>query len=401
MAAASTQRHLLKILHRRIGDLAFFHCASTEQRNARPFDEIPHKKGYPLIGTSIETVQNIDSIHTFIWNRYKTLGPIFREKTVSFDMVYIGSEMAVEQLLRQESKYPQRTCLVPWTQYVIDAGEAFGVSLANHEDWYRIRRVVKRLVLNFNFIHKYTSDFNEVSRDFLDRLEHVRTEDNRITGLDTELFHWALESVCSLLLSRRLGCLSDKPDPELEQFIDAVFGMFRATGKVLYYPPWFTKTFLPSKWNEFKSAFDTIFRIARKYVDEKVEERMTNVTNEEPGFLDHLLSDDRMTRLEVYATLVELMAGAVDTTANVVQMILYELSRNPRVQQKLYDEVTGVVPEGEFPSAAQLQNMPYLKAVIKETLRLTPIVHHVVRDLEKDMIILGYHVPAKDVEWRS
>ena len=56
-------------------------------------------------------------------------------------------------------------------------------------------------------------------------------------------------------------------------------------------------------------------------------------------------------------------------TSNVVQMILYELSRNPDVQQTLHDEVTGVVPQGELPSAAHLQNMPYLKAVVKETLR--------------------------------
>ena len=56
-------------------------------------------------------------------------------------------------------------------------------------------------------------------------------------------------------------------------------------------------------------------------------------------------------------------------TANVVQMLLYELSRNPDVQQTLHDEVTGVVPQGELPSAAHLQNLPYLKAVVKETLR--------------------------------
>ncbi|XP_041354653.1 1,25-dihydroxyvitamin D(3) 24-hydroxylase, mitochondrial-like [Gigantopelta aegis] len=280
-------------------------------------------------------------------------------------------------------------------QYRIEAGEAYGIITAKDEDWARMRRVLNRRLLNIKNVEKYVPDFNEVSRDFLDRLEHVRTEDNRITGLDTELFHWSLESVSTLLYSRRMGCLSENPDPELKSFIEAVHQMFHTSANVMFFPPWLVKTFLPKRWNDFKSTFDTLFRVARKCVDEKVEMLKEEEGNKEAGFLEYILSQSTLTPLEIYANVTELMTGSVDTTSNVVQMILYELSRNPHVQQKLYDEVTGVVPEGEFPSAAQLQNMPYLKAVIKETLRLYPIGNSISRLLQKDMTILGYHIPAK------
>ncbi|XP_041353531.1 1,25-dihydroxyvitamin D(3) 24-hydroxylase, mitochondrial-like [Gigantopelta aegis] len=401
MAAGLRHNIFHSILYQQTVCLGCFRYASTEPASTaldakypRPFNEIPHKKGYPFIGNFLEAVQSINKLHILMRDRHEMLGPIFREKTGSFDMVCITDVDALEQLLRQDGKYPNRTDIPAFIQHRIDSGEASGILIAKDEDWARMRRVLNRRMLNIKHVEKYVPDFNEVSRDFLDRLEHVRTEDNRITGLNTELFHWALESVSTLLYGRRMGCLSENPDPELKSFIEAAHHMFHATANVLFFPPWFAKVFLPKRWNDFKSTMDTLFRVARKCVDEKLE-MLKEEENEELGFLEYILSEHTLTPQEIYANVTELMIGSVDTTSNVVQMILYELSRNTRVQQKLYDEVTGVVPEGEFPSAAQLQNMPYLKAVIKETLRLYPIGNNINRVLQKDMTILGYHIPAE------
>ena len=53
-----------------------------------------------------------------------------------------------------------------------------------------------------------------------------------------------------------------------------------------------------------------------------------------------------------------------------MQWVIYELSRRPSMQSTLRDEVLSVVPRGTTPTAEQLQKMPYLKAFIKEVLRL-------------------------------
>lgn len=49
--------------------------------------------------------------------------------------------------------------------------------------------------------------------------------------------------------------------------------------------------------------------------------------------------------------------------------ILYNLSRNPHVQQKLLKEIQSVLPENQLPQAEDLRNMPYLKACLKESMR--------------------------------
>jgi len=48
---------------------------------------------------------------------------------------------------------------------------------------------------------------------------------------------------------------------------------------------------------------------------------------------------------------------------------LHLLSRNPEVQETLYKEVSGSTAADHVLSAEDMNSMPYLKAVIKETLR--------------------------------
>ena len=47
--------------------------------------------------------------------------------------------------------------------------------------------------------------------------------------------------------------------------------------------------------------------------------------------------------------------------------MLYLLSRNPEVQDKLRQEVMRVIPDDVHPTKEQIDSMPYLKAVVKET----------------------------------
>lgn len=49
-------------------------------------------------------------------------------------------------------------------------------------------------------------------------------------------------------------------------------------------------------------------------------------------------------------------------------LLLHELARHPHVQERLYQEAQHV-PADRHPTTADLQEMPFLKAVIKETLR--------------------------------
>ena len=48
---------------------------------------------------------------------------------------------------------------------------------------------------------------------------------------------------------------------------------------------------------------------------------------------------------------------------------LYCLARYPDAQERLYNEITKVVPPGEQITADRINSMAYLKAFVKETFR--------------------------------
>lgn len=56
-------------------------------------------------------------------------------------------------------------------------------------------------------------------------------------------------------------------------------------------------------------------------------------------------------------------------TSNTLSWTLYHLARDAEIQKRLYDEVISVCPKGEMPTTDHLSRMPYMKAIIKETLR--------------------------------
>lgn len=48
---------------------------------------------------------------------------------------------------------------------------------------------------------------------------------------------------------------------------------------------------------------------------------------------------------------------------------MYLLAKNPEIQEQLYQEVISTCPGDKVPDSDDIAQMPFLKAVIRETLR--------------------------------
>ncbi|PNX57920.1 cytochrome p450 71a26-like protein [Trifolium pratense] len=90
------------------------------------------------------------------------------------------------------------------------------------------------------------------------------------------------------------------------------------------------------------------------------------------------------------------MFGAgTDTTLAVLEWTMTELLRHPNVMQKLQNEIRNVVSQKAHITEQDLYNMHYLKAVIKETLRLHPPSPLLIpRESRQDTKIMGYDIAA-------
>ncbi|CAL5074694.1 unnamed protein product [Urochloa decumbens] len=99
----------------------------------------------------------------------------------------------------------------------------------------------------------------------------------------------------------------------------------------------------------------------------------------------------------VKAITKDMIAAATETTAVTLEWAMAELARNPRVMRKLQDEIARVAGAGDAVAEADLSRMGYLRAVIKEVLRVHPPAPLLIpRESMADAALQGgrYEIPA-------
>ncbi|PNX55068.1 cytochrome p450 71a26-like protein, partial [Trifolium pratense] len=119
-------------------------------------------------------------------------------------------------------------------------------------------------------------------------------------------------------------------------------------------------------------------------------------------FVDVLLSVQKtnaigfpIERTSIKALILDVFAAGTDTTYTVLEWAMTELLRHQTVMHKLQDEVRTVVGNKPRVTEEDLVNLNYLKAVIKETLRLhAPIPLLVPRKCMEDIKLDGYDIAA-------
>ncbi|KAL0341603.1 UNVERIFIED_CONTAM: cytochrome [Sesamum calycinum] len=97
----------------------------------------------------------------------------------------------------------------------------------------------------------------------------------------------------------------------------------------------------------------------------------------------------------IKAIILDTFAAGTDTLASTIEWAIAELIRNPRTMKTLQNEVREVAGTKEEISEDDLEKMHYLKAVIKECLRLhSPVPLLIPRQSTQDTKVMGYDIAA-------
>lgn len=88
--------------------------------------------------------------------------------------------------------------------------------------------------------------------------------------------------------------------------------------------------------------------------------------------------------------------GGTSTTSTLLEWTMTELIRHPECMKILQDEIrSSSIPNNSYIKEEQVEKMKYLKAVIKEVLRLHPSLPLILpRVLSEDVKLLGYDIAA-------
>ncbi|QHO54560.1 hypothetical protein S83_005384 [Arachis hypogaea] len=129
-------------------------------------------------------------------------------------------------------------------------------------------------------------------------------------------------------------------------------------------------------------------------------------TKEYKDVLDYLLEvmleeNSQISRIHVLHLLLDLFVAGLDTTSITIEWAMAELLRNPEKMQKLKEELEHVLGKNEKQiEESHISNLPFLGAVVKETLRFhTPIPFLLPHKSQQDVELCGFTVPKNAQVW--
>ncbi|KAH9784294.1 cytochrome P450 83B1 [Citrus sinensis] len=154
-----------------------------------------------------------------------------------------------------------------------------------------------------------------------------------------------------------------------------------------------------------QNNFQEFDRFYQELINEHLDPNRTKSELPQPeDIIDILLQirKDRgfkvdLTLDHIKAVLMNVFVAGTDTRAATVVWAMTYLMKNPRAMKKVQQEIRSLIGGNKgFVNEDDVQELHYLKAVVKETMRLQPTVPLLVpRETIEKCVIDGYEIPAK------
>ncbi|KAL4555934.1 hypothetical protein LXL04_038568 [Taraxacum kok-saghyz] len=187
---------------------------------------------------------------------------------------------------------------------------------------------------------------------------------------------------------------------EFRQMLDELFllnGVFNIGDSI----PWIGFMDLQGYVKRMKAVNKKFDRFLEHVLDEHNERRKAAGENFEPKDMVDLLlqlADDpnldvKLERHGVKAFTQDLLAGGTESSAMTVEWAIAELLKNPENFQRAYEELNQVIGHDKWVHEKDMPNLPYIKAIAKETMRLHPVAPMLVpRRARQNCKVAGYDI---------
>uniref|UniRef100_A0A0P4WF68 Cytochrome P450 n=2 Tax=Scylla olivacea TaxID=85551 RepID=A0A0P4WF68_SCYOL len=373
--------------------------ASSPCTTTPPLQEVPGPRCYPVMGTLFDMIFdkdfNKDKIHIYFKKLFQKYGSVVRVKFPGQPtMVMVHNPEDLLFILNATMHNPVRPPMesLKKARYENDYYEKkSGLVSENGEEWARLATVLRPKVLRPNNVSQYLARMDQVTLDFLQRISTLRDTSGEVNvDFIEELNKWSSECICLISLNQRIGCLDPSllagSEPQL--IVKATVDFMRAlmeceSGSKLW------KLYPTKIYKQLRTSMEILRKKTSDVLDE-IESEMEAKLKKDPSssltMLEQLLCQDGITRKDIITFMIDLLPGATETVSNMAAVILYLLAKNPQAQIKVQEEIDQVLGDGvDVLTPKHMNQLSYVKAVVKEANRILPPALGPVRLLQEDL----------------
>ncbi|CAG2115187.1 unnamed protein product [Medioppia subpectinata] len=279
-----------------------------------------------------------------------------------------------------------------------------GLLINDCSDLWRERRKLLTPAFHYKILDEFVPIFNEKTDILLDRLRE--SADKESVNICDLVFPAALD----IITETSTGFKINAQQKENLDYIQAVQDMGRILVNRVINP------LLHSKWifsmtkmgQQFKHNLNVSQTLTRRVIDERKRYLMQNKGNTDLEtkdsktrkrlafldlLLDHHLRDNTLSLEDIREEVDTFIFAGHDTTAICLSWTYHFIGLYPEIQRKLHQELDSVLTTDCMVTIDDIKRMPYLEAVIKESLRLRPPVPVILRAIKQDIQLGQYVVP--------
>ncbi|KAL3357163.1 hypothetical protein AABB24_017714 [Solanum stoloniferum] len=359
----------------------------------------PGPPGLPFFGNMFELGTEPYKKMSCLKHKY---GPVLWLKLgISTNFMVVQTAQAAEELFKNHDvSFADR--------FIPDVNQAHNyyqgsLAIGRYGSFWRFQRRICTVEM---FVHKKISETVPVRRkcvdDMLKWIEKAVNSAEKGSGIEVTrfLFLASFNMLGNLILSKDLV---DPESKEASEFFNAMKGINECAGiaNISDIFPSLRKFDLQSLRKKMTRDMGKAIEIMSMFLKEREEERKEGAEKRN-DFLDVLLEFEgtgkdepaKLSEHEIKIFVLELFLGGTETTSSSVEWALTELLRHPQAMDKVKSEISKVIGPNRKFEESDIDNVPYMQAVIKESLLLHPPVPFLIpRETIQDTKFMGYDVP--------
>ncbi|CAL5190728.1 unnamed protein product [Lathyrus oleraceus] len=345
----------------------------------------PGPRTLPFIGNIHQIISN-SMPHQCFKILAEKYGPLMYLKLGQVPYIIVTSpEIAKEVMKTQDLNFCDRPNLLLPTILTYNATD---IAFAPYGDyWRQLRKVCIVELLSLKRVQSFRSIREEVVSKLV---KSITTREGSIVNLTENVFSMTYEITSRAVFGKRT-----KHEQVFKTAMEEIVSLLGGFCIADLYP---SVKILLQRVSRAKTRFEKVCRETDRLLQDIINDHRSNYRDEE-DLVDVLLKfqqDNHLTDDNVKAVIQDLFTAGSETSSGIVLWAISEMVKNPKAMEEAQAEVRSVFDRKGYVDETSLHQLIYLKSVVKETLRLHPVVPLLIpRESRERSRINGYEIPAK------